>query len=66
LNGWRNFADETAKMIKGHFNRLIHEEASVDGLLKGLRALSACKHEARDMRDKIVNKALLKQKSKNS
>lgn len=58
MNGWRNFADETAKMITGHFNRLIHEENSVDGLLKGLRALSVCKHEARGMRDKIVKKAL--------
>lgn len=63
LNGWRNFADESGKMIKSHFNRLIHEESSCSGLLKGLRALSACKYEAREMRDKIVSKALRNQKS---
>jgi hypothetical protein len=53
-------------MISGHFSRLIQEEASVDGLLKGLRALSVCKHEAREMREQIVNKALENQKAKKS
>lgn len=54
LNGWRNFADESSKMINTHFDRLIEEEQETNGLLKGLRSLSACKHEAREMRDKIV------------
>lgn len=58
LNGWRNFSSESSKIIEKHFKRLIHEENSCSGLLKGLRALSACKYEARELRDKIVAKAL--------
>lgn len=65
MNGWRNFTAETSKMIKTHFNRLIKEEPTVDGLLKGLRALSVCKHEARSMRHKILKKALHNLNNKN-
>jgi hypothetical protein len=54
LNGWRNFSKESAKIIK----KLILQENTIDGLCKGLRALSACKHEARQLRETITKNAV--------
>jgi len=66
LNSWRNFSAESGKIISENFKKLIQNEQTIDGLLKGLRALSACKFEAKKYREKI-NKALLtKLKSKSA
>jgi hypothetical protein len=43
LNAWRNFAKESNKIVKQYFSKLIAEEKTAEGLLKGLRGLSACK-----------------------
>jgi hypothetical protein len=51
LNAWRNFAKESSVIVKNHFSKLISEETSAEGLLKGLRGLSACKMEQRKDRD---------------
>ena len=58
LNGWRNFTKESGKIINRHFKKLIQHENTIDGLCKGLRALSACKHEARQARDTITKNAI--------
>lgn len=64
LNAWTNFSTESGKIIDNHFKRLIGDEKSVDGLLQGLRALSACKYEARRHRDLITRHSLDNLKSK--
>jgi hypothetical protein len=56
LNAWRNFAKESKKIVKSHFGKLIAEEKTADGLLKGLRGLSACKQESRKDREQIHGK----------
>ena len=58
LNGWRNFSKESAKIINRNFKKLILQENTIDGLCKGLRALSACKHEARQLRETITKNAV--------
>lgn len=56
LNAWRNFAKESNKIVKQYFGKLIAEEKSAEGLLKGLRGLSACKQEQRKDRELIHKK----------
>ena len=56
LNGWRDFKNISSQIITQHIDRLIEEEQTIEGLLKGLNALSACKFEAREQRDRIMAK----------
>ena len=52
LTAWQDFHSYSAKMVE-----LIAEMVSssdVEGQLHALRALSACRYESRDLRDKII------------
>lgn len=58
LNGWTTFAKQSGRIIEEHWSRLVEEGASADAMIKGFRALSACKYEKRDERDKMTKKAI--------
>lgn len=58
LNAWTNFAKVSSQIVTSHFEKLIQQEKTADGLLVGLRALSACKFQAAEMRTTIVKKIL--------
>jgi hypothetical protein len=47
LNSWRDFKNHSKEIVSSQFDRLIEEENTAEGLLKGLMALSACKLESR-------------------
>jgi len=52
LTAWQDFYSHSAKMVE-----LIADMVSssdVEGQLHALRALSACRYESRDLRDKII------------
>lgn len=52
LTAWQDFQSQSAKMIE-----LISEmvgTSDAEGQLHALRALSACRYESRDLRDKII------------
>lgn len=61
LNAWTNFAKSSTTIVNKYFRELINKENTADGLLCGLRALSACKFQAVKMRKDIVNKLLERQ-----
>ncbi len=55
LNGWQTFIRHSNSMV-GLIGELLEKnQKDLEGQLIALRALSACKHEAKDLRDKIVS-----------
>ena len=53
LNAWRTFQRHSENIIQGHYKSLLDDKCAASDLLKALRALSACKVEAKSLRDEI-------------
>ena len=47
LTSWRNFSKHSTEIVEKHFDNLIEQAYNPNELLKGLRALSDCKLEAK-------------------
>ena len=54
LTAWQDFSSQSAKMVKVIADMVAAKENDVEGQLHALRALSACRHESRELRDKIM------------
>ena len=54
LTAWQDFSSQSAKMVSVIADMVASKENDVEGQLHALRALSACRHESRDLRDKIM------------
>ena len=54
LTAWQDFSSQSVKMVKVIADMVAAKENDVEGQLHALRALSACRHESRELRDKIM------------
>lgn len=54
LTAWQDFSSQSAKMVSVIADMVASKETDVEGQLHALRALSACRYESRDLRNKIM------------
>ena len=53
LNAWQTFYDRTESIPDTMRKMLENDQQSMAGLYSAMRALNACKYEAKDVRDEI-------------